>query len=226
MEKRRLGRTGLEVGCIYTPSKELSGDYLDLIPLGENRVAVTIADVAGRGSEAAIEAVRIKHTIQICAAAGYPPGLLVTLLNEQLHRTSEGPPRTVTLFYGEMDLARGTFRFVSAGHEPPIIWHPGAGAASLLGSGGIVLGAVPDAVYEEVVMQLERGSWMALYTDGITEARSPAGEFFGQERLLELLASTQARTARSLAESVDREVQRFVRGRLLDDLSLLVLRCL
>ncbi len=189
-----LGFPGLDVGHIYTPSRELSGDYLDLIPLGERRVAIAIADVAGKGSDAAIEAVRLKHTIHICAAAGYPPGLLVRLLNEQLHKTAEEMPRTVTLFYGELDLDRGTLRFVSAGHEPPVFWHPGGGPASLLGSGGIVLGAIPDACYDEVETRLEQGDWIALYTDGITEARSPAGEMFGQERLLELLAAAQTQT--------------------------------
>lgn len=221
-----LGFPGLEVGSLYIPSRELSGDYLDLIPLGERRVGVIIADVAGKGSEAALEAVRLKHTIQICAAAGYPPGLLVRLLNEQLHRTAEDLPRTVTLFYGELDLEHGMLRFVSAGHEPPIVWRPGTGPASLLGSGGIILGASPDASYDEVEVRLEPGSWMVLYTDGITEARSPAGELFGQERLLDLLSCTKPCTARSLADRVDRAIQGFSQGELNDDLSLLVLRCL
>ncbi len=221
-----LGFPGLEVGSLYIPSRELSGDYLDLIPLGERRVAVTIADVAGKGSEAAIEAVRLKHTIQICAAAGYPPGLLVRLLNEQLHRTAEDIPRTVTLFYGELDLGQGTLRFVSAGHEPPVVWRPGSGPASLLGSGGIILGATPDASYDEVEVRLEPGAWLALYTDGITEARSPTGELFGQERLLEILAGPGTDTARSMAQQVDQAVQGFSQGELNDDLSFLVLRCL
>ncbi len=223
---RELGFPGLEVGHIYIPSRELSGDYLDLIPLSDRRVAIAIADVAGKGSDAAIEAVRLKHTIHICAAAGYPPSLLVRLLNEQLHRTAEDLPRTITLFYGELDLDRGTLRFVSAGHEPPVFWHPGGGPASLLGSGGIVLGAIPDADYDEVEARLEPGDWIALYTDGITEARSPAGEMFGQERLLDLLASTRYQTADGLADQIDRAVHGFSQGDLSDDLSLLLLRCI
>lgn len=220
-----LGFPGLDVGYVYIPSRDLSGDYFDLIPLGDRKVGITIADVAGKGSEAAIEALRIKHTIQTYATAGYPPGTMLQLLNELLHRMAAEMPRMVTLFYGELDLDSGTLRFASAGHEPAVLWTPRERGPRLLVSGGIVLGAIPDAEYEEAVVHLERGAWITLYTDGITEARSPAGELFGPDRLFELLVRSDARTARALAEEVNQAVGEFSGGELSDDLSLLILRC-
>lgn len=219
-----LGFPGLDVGSIYIPSRDLSGDYFDLIRLSDRRVAVTIADVAGKGSEAAIEAVRIKHTIQTYAMAGYSPAALVRLLNDQLHRTADGMPRMVTLFYGELDLDAGTLTYACAGHEPPILWKDSELEPGFLHCDGIVLGAIPDAEYGEAVVRLDRGASIALYTDGVTEARSADGEFFGPERLRDLLVSSNGLSARALAELVDRRVHEFSEGELTDDLSLLILR--
>lgn len=220
-----LGFPGLDVGSVYIPSRDLSGDYFDLIALSERRVAVIMADVAGKGSEAAIEAVRIKHTLQTYAIAGYSPAALVRLLNEQLHRTAEDMPRMVTLFYGELDLEAGTLTFASAGHEPPILWIEPEGEPRFLYSDGIVLGAIAEAEYSQSVVRLDRGAGIALYTDGITEARSPEGELFGPERLLEILKGSEGLSARAIAERVNQAVHDFSEGELTDDLSLLILKC-
>lgn len=97
-------------------------------------------------------------------------------------------------------------------------------APDFLPADGIVLGALPEAEYEEFQVELEPGSWLALYTDGVTEARSPGGGLFGPERLLELLGSAEGLTPRTLAERVDRRGRGFSEGELTDDLSVLILR--
>ncbi|MEW6278605.1 MAG: SpoIIE family protein phosphatase, partial [Candidatus Eremiobacterota bacterium] len=175
-----FGFPGVEVGHRYIPSKMLSGDYYDLIPLGPRRFGLVMADVAGKGPEAAVVTVQVKHVVESHALTGSGPAEILAYLNRQL----DGE-RMVTIFYAEADLEARTLRYVSAGHEPAL-YRPPEGTTRLLDGDGIVVGAVPDAQYGEISLRLEPGSLLVVYTDGVTEARSPSGEFLGVEPLVAL----------------------------------------
>lgn len=220
--KERLDFPGLNVGHRFIPSMDLSGDYYDLIPLGDKRCGLVIADVSGKGPEAAIQTVRAKHVIKSYAVAGHGPAQILKMLNEHVSTADSGMSRQVTVFYAEADLEARTLKFASAGHEPPLFR---ASAASqdiqMLTADGIMIGALPDANFEEKCIDLPSGSWLVLYTDGITEARSPSGEFFGLDRVLDILAEHEGNSAQRLVNRIYTKVRKFTREKITDDFSLL-----
>jgi GAF domain-containing protein len=222
--REKLEFPGLVVGHRFEPSLgDLSADYYDLIPLGKERCALVIADVAGKGAEAAIQTVRIKHIVQAYAMAGYSPGQILGLLNHHLVADPSLDTRPVTVFCAEVHVARRRLRFASAGHEPPALLSP-EGEVTLLEASGIMIAATEDPYFEERTLSLPEGSCLVLYTDGITEARTPEGEFFGLERLVEAVRQHHHLPPQSLANAIYRRVRDFAGRHLTDDFSVLVVR--
>ncbi|MGE0488458.1 MAG: GAF domain-containing protein [Vulcanimicrobiota bacterium] len=220
--KERLDFPGLTVGHRFIPSMDLSGDYYDLIPLGPRRCALVIADVSGKGPDAAIQTARAKHVIKSYAMANYEPGKILEMLNR--HLSDSDMARQVTVFYAEADLDARTLTFACAGHEPPIFWVPGAQEPVLLRADGIVLGALDGATFEQGTIEVPKDAWILLYTDGLTEARSPSGEFFGLERVFEVLKEHTGNSAQRLVNRLYTRIRKFTRERITDDFSLLAVR--
>lgn len=214
----------LTIGHRFIPSMDLSGDYYDLIPLGSRKVAFVIADVSGKGPEAAIQTIRAKHVIRSYATAGYGPAAILTMLNRHVLTSTSQMSRAVTVFYAEACLEKMTLRFASAGHEPPLFWNREKGEAELLEADGIMIGAWEDAEFEEKSVPLERDSWLLLYTDGLTEARSPSGEFFGLERIQEIAEAHDGNSAQRLVNRLYSRIRKFTRERITDDFSLLAVK--
>ncbi|MCE7869705.1 GAF domain-containing protein [bacterium CPR1] len=221
--RERLEFPGLAVGHRFIPSMDLSGDYYDLIPLGRHKCGLVMADVSGKGPDAAIQTVRAKHILKSYALAGYSPRKILSLLN---HQVGQDPvtSRQVTVFYAEADLKTRRLRFASAGHEPPIFWSPHQERPRLLYAEGILIGAIPEATYEDCSVELPEGSWLILYTDGLTEARNEVGDFFGLQRVLELLHSHTGNSPQRLVNRIYDEVRRFSNSRLSDDFSVMAIR--
>jgi len=225
--RRGLGFPGLEVGHRFEPSRDLSGDYYDLIPLGPRRCGLVIADVSGKGAEAAIQTIRAKHLLRSFAMSGHPPREVLRLLNAHLSWDDPEEGRQITVFYAEADLATRRLYYACAGHEPALLWHP-EGAIRVLQADGILLGAVQQATFEELSVEVPEGTTLLMYTDGITEARSSSSVFFGPERLSETVRQygmgEKALSAQSLADRLYKKVRKFAEDRLNDDLSVLVVR--
>lgn len=220
--RERLEFPGLAVGHRFIPSMDLSGDYYDLIPLGNHKCGLVMADVSGKGPDAAIQTVRAKHILKSYALAGYSPRKILSLLNHQVGQ--DQIVRQVTVFYAEADLKTRRLRFGSAGHEPPIFWSPHQEKPRLLYAEGILIGAVPEATYEDCSIELPEGSWLILYTDGLTEARNEEGEFFGLQRVLELLQTHPGNSPQRLVNRIYDEVRKFTNGKLSDDFSVMAIR--
>jgi GAF domain-containing protein len=214
----------LTIGHRFIPSQDLSGDYYDLIPLGPKKCAFVIADVSGKGPEAAIQTVRAKHVIRSYAIAGYGPAKILGMLNHHVHTAVSGMTRAVTVFYAEADLETKTLRYACAGHEQPLYWTNRHKEPMLLDADGIMIGAWEGAEFEEKSMTIEPDSWLLLYTDGLTEARSPAGEFFGLERIVEIAKEHEGNSAQRLVNRLYSRIRKFTRERISDDFSLLAVK--
>ena len=214
----------LTIGHRFIPSQDLSGDYYDLIPLGPRKCAFVIADVSGKGPEAAIQTVRAKHVIRSYATAGYGPGKILEMLNNHVQTAVSGMTRAVTVFYAEADLDARILRYACAGHEQPLYWSSVHREPQLLEADGIMIGAWEGAEYEEKSLELEPDSWLLLYTDGLTEARSPAGEFFGLERIVEIVREHEGNSAQRLVNRLYSRIRKFTRERISDDFSLLAVK--
>lgn len=218
----RLHFPGLEVGHRYVACKVLSGDYYDLIPLSRTRVALVMADVGGKGPEAAIQTVRAKHVVRTCALAGYRPTAILEMLNRIINEDAEG--RIVTLFYAVLDLEARQLTYCNAGHEPAVLCRPDTGELRQLETTGVLLGATDKMNVREETLNFPAGASLLLYTDGVTEARAPGGEFLGSLAVLQLAARLGGGDPQVLVDELYREVDRFSHGQLGDDLTLLAVR--
>lgn len=214
---------GIDIGHKYMPSMELSGDYYDLVPIDENKLGITVSDVAGKGTSAAIYTARAKYVLKSFAFADYPPEEVLTKVNQILEPETERE-KFISLFYGKIDLKNKEITYSVAGHEPPILWKTSAGKHILLEGDGLLIGVEQEEKYKRRKASLESGDFLVLYTDGITEARSPEGKSFGLEGVLPILEENSSLSAQGIANKIHTAVQKFTRKKLTDDFTLLVVK--
>ncbi|MEU0743009.1 SpoIIE family protein phosphatase [Streptomyces sp. NPDC006134] len=189
----------LQVAVRYRPAETehlVGGDWYDAVHLPSGLVLLSVGDVAGHGIEAATSMVVLRNALRGLAVTGAGPGQLLSWLNIVAHHLTGAV--TATAVCGLYDPATRALRWARAGHLPPVLVR-GAQAAPLPLVKGMLLGAVPEASYEEAELQLAAGDTLLMYTDGLIERRDRSVE----ESLTQLL--TTARTAPStLDQQLDR----------------------
>lgn len=217
---------GVEFAHAYhsaTETARVGGDFYDIFELDHERVGVTIGDVAGKGMNAAVLTSLAKNTIRAHASEeGKSPAAVLRLTNSVLYR-STSPESFVTIFFGILDRTDGSLVYASGGHTTALVIGADGAVASLPFSGPL-LGALPEADFRQGETCVERDAVLLLYTDGLIEARSPGGEFYGEDRLLAYVRSEDHTSASAVVEAVIRDVLSFSAGRLNDDLGILAVR--
>jgi sigma-B regulation protein RsbU (phosphoserine phosphatase) len=215
---------GFEMAGRSRPCYEVGGDSYDWIPLGDGRLALTVGDVAGKGTPASLLMASVHASVQLLAGTATPETLA-----ERLNRflvTRAPASRFVTLFYGELDPLARRLVYVNAGHVPPFRV-ASDGSVVRLPPGGPALGLIPDATYEKGELALAPGDLVAVVTDGVTEAASPEDEEFGDERVcdaMRALAGSGA-DAEGVLHGLLAAVERWTgEGRVGDDLTAVILR--
>jgi serine phosphatase RsbU (regulator of sigma subunit) len=179
------------------PARETGGDFFDFIELGQGRLGVVIADVAGKGMPAALLMANARSTLRAEARLGFGPSETLRQANRSLcDDVNSGS--FVTCLYAMLDATEHRICFANAGHPLPLLYDNGA--TREIEVYGLPLGLRPDATYEEVHVSLQPGDTMVLYTDGITETMNASRELLGFERLVELLQCKGHRPAESLIE--------------------------
>jgi phosphoserine phosphatase RsbU/P len=213
---------GLDLAARYVSATEVAGDFYDFLPADGRRAGILIADVSGHGVPAALVASMLK----VAAAAEIPhaasPGRVLSEINQIFHGKLKN--QFITAFCVFLDLEAGRVTWSGAGHPPALLWRGKEGKVEELAQGGPVMGRLRRAVYTETSLPLEPGDRLLLFTDGIPEALSPAGEPFGDERLQALLAAQAASSAERIAEALLARVAEWT-GRTAsfdDDLTLVV----
>jgi sigma-B regulation protein RsbU (phosphoserine phosphatase) len=176
----------------FRPCEELAGDLLNIIPLDDRRVVLYLLDVVDHGAAAALLAVMVSRVLGQLRLSGER---LAVPSEVAAHLSREFPwnPQTdqfFTLLYGVLELDKGTFRFVAAGHPGPAYVPRGAPAQNLKLPGYPI--GLSDELYEEHSLVLRPGDRLYLYSDGILDARNKDGESFGVNRLLELIKQGHA----------------------------------
>jgi len=228
-----LRMPGLALTGHCEPAREVGGDYYDFLPLAEHRLGILIADVAGKGTSAALYMAELKGVMfSLSRLHRSPRDLLIAadrILSQHLSRSS-----FITITYAVVDLEARTLTYARAGHCP-LIYMPGPHARSrqvqILAPDGLVLGLQIDngetfrRLLEEVTLPLGPGDLFVLYTDGITEATNPAGEYFGEQRLGALIQQQAHLPLEELRERILREVGGFVGSAAQqDDMTMLLLK--
>jgi sigma-B regulation protein RsbU (phosphoserine phosphatase) len=210
---------GITVRSRMRPANTVGGDYYDVIRLDERKVAVVQGDVAGKGIPAAMLMAVLQGSLRTLVSAGFRGARLVSAINGYLHDNTPSN-RMVTLFYGELDTSTGELCYVNAGHNRPFhILRDGGMVRPDAGS--MVLGILPDRVYEEATLRLEAGERLLLFTDGINEATDEKDREYGDERVEGFLKRHPSAPAESLVEGLVTDVLGFCKpARPADDMTL------
>jgi len=219
---------GLALGSNYMAGLEESqvgGDYYDAFRLPDGRVALVIADVSGKGLNAAVQTATVKYSLRAFAAEAAAPGLVMTRLNRLLCGDSSGlGDHFVTLFYAVFEPATGRLAWTSAGHETMLLKRAGGGS-DLLEANGPILG-VADHTYAQATDFMGPGDALILYTDGLTEARGAGSremlDLAGVRALVESVPPEAG--AGALAARLQEAAKQWTGGRPQDDMALMVAR--
>ncbi|MBX7168536.1 MAG: PP2C family protein-serine/threonine phosphatase [Pirellulales bacterium] len=216
----------LDLAAHYQTSRRAGGDYYDFFPLDKDRWGILIADVSGHGTPAAV-IMAITHALAHgLPGPQLPPSELLNRINRHLAQRYTADSGTfVTAFYGVFDPATRVLEFASAGHPAPRLKRCVDGSIySVDGQAGLPLGIEVDVQYSTSRHQLVPGDQLVFYTDGITEARNPAGEFFGLAGLDRVLGRCRDQ-AGTIIDAVLAELDQFTaRQPADDDRTLLVAR--
>lgn len=215
---------GLDLYAICRPARVVSGDYYDFVPLSANRVGIALADISGKGIFAALLMASLQAALRSTAALDGRGGTaeLVSQLNQHLFKNTSDD-RYATLFYAVYDADAKTLTYTNAGHLAPIFVTDGH--VHSLDQGGTVVGLFEDARYAQCTINVEPGSLLVGFSDGLTEPESVYGEEFGIDRLAsEVLRQRDASAAR-LAEGLVAAVEQWAgAAEQADDMTVVVAR--
>lgn len=195
----------------YDPCQNVGGDLYDFIQLDPSRVGIVVGDVAGKGFPAALVMAWVTSQIRQAAHQEKRPEAVVARVNASLLEARQDH-LFVTLMYGVLDRWTMNLHFCNAGHLPPLIYRGDVGTVETVEEGaGLPVGLVADASFEEARVQLGPGDTALFATDGITEAKSPAAELFGMERLRQAM-TRGATSAQGMVADVLTDMRAFVAG--------------
>jgi sigma-B regulation protein RsbU (phosphoserine phosphatase) len=210
---------GVEIGARWQPASSFGGDCYDLVPLGGSRLAISIADVCGKGLPAALLMAHLQASSRAAVVADPSPGRVAARVNRELMANAR-LCRLVTAFWAVYDTPVGRLRYTNAGHNPPLLVRAD-GAVSRLAVGGMVLGACEGSAYDEAEITLGRGDRLLLYTDGITEADGDGDELYGDQRLEQAVGRFRQLSAGRMVDRLFEDAAAFTGGRFRDDATML-----
>ena len=189
-------------------AKQVGGDFYDYFPLDNNRFAILIADVSGKGIPAALFMMRTKSLIKSLLETGLSVEEAIQRANRQLCDNNDAK-MFVTCWCAVIHKLDGLVEYVNAGHNPPLLRHNGV-YSYLKGKANFVLGGLKEAKYDKQELTIEHGDVLFLYTDGITEATMGNNIFYGEERLLNYLNSLTSINPRVVTNGVIEDTLKFV----------------
>ena len=216
---------GFDIAAAVVPAEEACGDYCDFVPLPDGTLGVAVGDVSGHGLGAGLVMVGTRAFLRAGLSADRSPAEALNALETQI-AGDLAEETFITLLLGRLDPRTGRFDYAAAGY---VGWHlPASGPPRRLDSTGPPVGAVPEIPVEPgVPVDLAPGDLLLLGTDGLEEAMSPAGECFGWDRILAVVAERQREPAEAIVQAVLAACRRFTgRDPQRDDVTAVVIRAL
>jgi len=222
---------GLDIDARYLAAQKVSGDLYDVFELGQGRLGLAVADVAGKGISASLLMAICRTTLRQIAPAHVSPSKVLASLNRSL----AGDMREgmyITMTYAVIDSATNTLVLARAGHERPLLSRrdaTGSFVSDYITSEGMPVGLVDPDLFESVIedkaVEFAPGSTLVLYTDGLTEAPNAEDKEFGTGRLADVLRAAHGGSAKRINDAILAAVQNFSGATgLRDDYTLLTVK--
>jgi len=211
------------VAAVSLPARSIGGDYFDFIDVGDRRLGIALADIAGKGIPAALIMSSVRMALRVLASE--PGASLPDLVARMNHVLHEATPSNsyATFFYARLDDETRELRYINAGHLPPLLVR--SGKLQELTTGGSVIGLFDGMSYEEGGVSLQPGDVLVAFTDGVPEAQNAAEEEFGDARLKELLTQIAHLGAQEIAARLLAELKAWIQdASQYDDLTFIVLK--
>lgn len=213
---------GWDVWLYSKPANDVGGDLIDTLNLGKGCYGLTLGDVSGKGLPAALLMAKLQSTLRALVSECDSIATLGKKINEIFYRDTV-PKSFASLIYLELKCDSDLLKMLNAGHIPPVIKKKEK--IKFIEKGDRALGISPHSEYSVKMIQLRKDDILAIYSDGVTEAQNEAGEFFGNDRLFQMLSKAESTDSAKLGESVVQAVEDFVGDAPRhDDLSLVLVR--
>lgn len=215
--------TEFALHAINVSAKQVAGDFFDFYLLPDDKLMITIADVSGKGVPAALLMAVTRTLLKNLALSGLQPAQIVEKANAVLVEDNE-QGMFVTLFLAAYEPKTGRLCYANAGHNAPCRLDKEGVLREHLSTTGPIIGVVPGQTYTEREAWLAVGDSLVLYTDGVTEAHSPEGGLYGEERFQALVSLHAQDSPEQICSVVADAVADYQQGNTYDDITLLVLR--
>jgi PAS domain S-box-containing protein len=230
---------GVIIAGYCLPASHVGGDYFDYF-YGLDAIDIVIADVSGHSMGAALIMAETRSTLKAEAlrTLHFHPesgkveneagtGDILRILNALLYEDLSRAELFITMFYMKYNPATRKLSYANAGHNRPLLLPAGETVCRELDAEGIIFGVTKEILFEEKSIVLQTGDLVLLYTDGITEAQNPKGEFFGTDRLTRLFSTQGARKPQEIINNIALDLQTFSgSSSFADDVSMVVLKVL
>jgi sigma-B regulation protein RsbU (phosphoserine phosphatase) len=197
----------LQVASYIKPAKWGGGDFYDVFEIEKNRIGIIMADVSGKGLQAAAFMFLRRTTVRIFSSIYQLPSEVLNAANNYLNMDNEAS-MFVTLFYGVLNLDTNTFEYCNAGHNPPYLLQ-NTRVEPLPPTGNIALGIMPDMPYSDKSVQLNSGDKIFLFTDGVSECMNENNEEFDERNIVARLQESMEKDVIEIVDSMKAELQIF-----------------
>lgn len=220
--------SGIEYAVGYQLAHGLTGgDIVDVYQFDNDAVSFSIADISGKGTEAAVHAAMVKYGLRAYASHGLTPECVLRSL-DRLYLENNAFDRIesfATVFFGMIDRTRRMMCYASGGHEPAVLVAPGEAARALPPTAPL-LGVFDDQhhLFKQSYVELRPGSVFVATTDGITEARAPDGSFFGMERFMATIEAFAEAPVELITRELIARARAFSQDQLRDDVAVVAAR--
>ncbi len=209
------------------PASQVGGDYFDYYHRPDHRVDVAIADVSGHSVGPALFMVEIRSALKTQIRSQRTASSILAVLNDSLYEDLNRADHFISMFYLQYYTFTGEINYASAGHNPPLLLRADGAVCTKLDADGMIFGVKKEVAFEERRISLEKGDIIFLYTDGIIEAENKEGEFFGTERLCEILTAHMHFTPQDLIKIIVEKLQDFCDSKTFrDDVTMIALKAM
>ena len=217
-------RDEFELYAAMDPAKEVGGDFYDFFLIDEDRLGLVIADVSGKGIPAALFMMKSMVLLRNCMLAGLDPKQAMEQLNKQI-AVNNSESMFVTVWLGVLEISSGRMTAVNAGHEYPILKTPNGWYELYKDRHGMAAGSMEGIRYRDYELQMEPGSMLFVYSDGLPEANDKDSRLFGIDRTLHALNESPDLGPEATLKAVREAVNAFVgEAPQFDDLTMLCLK--